>query len=69
MKRAQRAPKSSTKARDPVDEMARKILKALRERRPVELPEAGRLVSRAAATGTELPGDRRAAGSETDRLT
>ena len=33
-------------ARDQVDELVRKILKALREGTPVELPGVGRLVSK-----------------------
>jgi nucleoid DNA-binding protein len=37
---------SRAQARDEVDEMVRKILKALREGRPVELPGVGRLVSK-----------------------
>ncbi|MDP9113690.1 MAG: hypothetical protein M3O20_08415 [Acidobacteriota bacterium] len=34
-------------ARDQVDKVVRKILKALRQRKPVKLPGAGRLVSNA----------------------
>ena len=34
---------SSAQARDQVDEMVRKILKALRQGQPVELPGVGRL--------------------------
>ncbi|MDP8988830.1 MAG: HU family DNA-binding protein [Acidobacteriota bacterium] len=37
---------SSAQARDQVDEAVRKILKALRQGRPVELPGVGRLVSK-----------------------
>jgi nucleoid DNA-binding protein len=37
---------SSAQARDQVDEMVRKILKALRQGQPVELPGVGRLVSK-----------------------
>lgn len=37
---------SSAQARDEVDEMVRKILKALREGQPVELPGVGRLVAK-----------------------
>ena len=37
---------SSARARDEVDEMVRKILKALREGQPVELPGVGRLVAK-----------------------
>ena len=37
---------SSAQARDQVDEMVRKILKALREGRPVELPGVGRLTAK-----------------------
>jgi nucleoid DNA-binding protein len=37
---------SSAQARDQVDEMVRKILKALREGQPVELPGVGCLVSK-----------------------
>lgn len=39
---------SSAQARDQVDEMVRKILKALREGRPVKLPGVGRLVPKPA---------------------
>jgi nucleoid DNA-binding protein len=37
---------SKAQARDQVDEMVRKILRALREGKPVELPGVGRLVSK-----------------------
>jgi nucleoid DNA-binding protein len=37
---------SSAQARDQVDEMVRKILKALRQGQPVELPGVGRLFSK-----------------------
>ncbi len=37
---------SSAQARDQVDEMVRKILKALREGQPVELPGVGRLTAK-----------------------
>ena len=37
---------SRAQARDQVDELVRKILKALREGQPVELPGVGRLVSK-----------------------
>jgi nucleoid DNA-binding protein len=40
---------SGAQARDQVDEMVRKILKALREGQPVELPGVGRLVSKPSA--------------------
>ena len=43
-KLAQQRKVSSAQARDQVDEMVRKILKALREGQPVELPGVGRLV-------------------------
>jgi nucleoid DNA-binding protein len=39
---------SKAQARDQVDEMVRKILRALREGQPVELPGVGRLVSKPA---------------------
>ena len=38
---------SKAQARDQVDEMVRKILRALREGKPVELPGVGKLVSKA----------------------
>jgi nucleoid DNA-binding protein len=41
---------TSAQARDQVDEMVRKILKALREGKPVELPGVGRLVSKSKST-------------------
>jgi nucleoid DNA-binding protein len=37
---------SKAQARDQVDEMVRKILRALREGKPVELPGVGKLVSK-----------------------
>ena len=37
---------SSAQARDEVDEMVRKVLKALRQGLPVELPGVGRLASK-----------------------
>lgn len=40
---------SSAQARDQVDEMVHKILKALREGQPVEVPGVGRLLSKPAA--------------------
>jgi nucleoid DNA-binding protein len=43
---AQQSRVSRAQARDQVDEMVRKILKALREGQPVELPGVGRLVSK-----------------------
>jgi nucleoid DNA-binding protein len=42
-KLAQQNKVTSSQARDQVDEMVRKILKALREGQPVELPGVGRL--------------------------
>jgi nucleoid DNA-binding protein len=36
---------SGAQARDQIDEMVRKILKALREGKPVKLPGVGRLIS------------------------
>jgi nucleoid DNA-binding protein len=48
-KLAQQSRVSRAQARDQVDEMVRKILKALREGQPVELPGVGRLVSKPAA--------------------
>src|ERR1035437_3747685 len=44
-KLAQQSRLSRAQARDQVDEMVRKILKALRKGQPVELPGVGRLVS------------------------
>ena len=45
-KLARQSKVSSAQARDQVDEMVSKILKALREGRPVELPGVGRLTSK-----------------------
>ncbi len=50
---------SKAQARDQVDEMVRKILRALREGKPVELPGVGRLMSKSPGRkGTERNGNK-----------
>jgi nucleoid DNA-binding protein len=56
---AQQSRVSRAQARDQVDEAVRKILRALREGRPVEFPGVGRLISKPARRKTA-----KAAGEE-----
>jgi nucleoid DNA-binding protein len=49
---------SKAQARDQVDEMVRKILRALREGKPVELPGVGKLVSKAGRKGAGRSGNK-----------
>jgi len=49
---------SKAQARDQVDEMVRKILRALREGKPVELPGVGRLVSKPGRKGAGRNGNK-----------
>jgi len=49
---------SKAQARDQVDEMVRKILRALREGKPVELPGVGQLVSKPARKGAGRNGNK-----------